>query len=163
MVRTDNALLKRARFTLDAMANGWNQWVLGYTPERQREIFQRLGMPRASWQNLAAALAAATGGIVLALMLLTLRRLRAAAPDAVTRAWNALSSRLAPLGLARRPDEGPIDHGERVAAALPQSAREVRAIAALVAQLRYGRVAAPGALEELRRRVRAFRPAERRG
>jgi transglutaminase-like putative cysteine protease len=163
MVRTDNALLKRARFTLDAMANGWNQWVLGYTPERQREIFQRLGMPRATWQNLAAALAAATGAVVLALTLITLHRLRAAAPDAVMRAWNALSSRLAPLGLARRPHEGPIDHGERVAAALPESAREVHAIAALVAQLRYGRVAAPGALDELRRRVRAFRPAPRRG
>ncbi|MFN8753059.1 MAG: DUF3488 and DUF4129 domain-containing transglutaminase family protein [Betaproteobacteria bacterium] len=160
-VRTDNALLKRARFTLDAIANGWNQWVLGYTPERQRELFQRLGMPKASWQGLAAALAMATGGVVLVLVLITLRRLRIAAPDPVTRAWNTLSAKLAPLGLARRPQEGPMDHGERVANALPAHAADVRRMAHLVVQLRYGREAAPEALEELRHRVRAFRPAPR--
>lgn len=160
-VRTDNALLKRARFTLDAIANGWNQWVLGYTPERQRQLFQRLGMPKASWQGLAAALAMATGGVVLVLALMTLRRLRAAAPDPVTRAWNTLSARLAPLGLARRPQEGPVDHGERVATALPAHAAEVRRMVQLVTQLRYGGEPTPDALEELRRRVRAFRPAPR--
>ena len=161
MVRTDNALLKRARFTLDAMANGWNQWVLGYTPERQREVFERLGMTKVSWRGLTTMLAGVTAAVVLVLVLLTLRRLRGTVPDAVLRAWNALSARLAPLGLARRPEEGPIDHAERVAAVLPRQAAEVRAIARLVAELRYGREAPPGAVQELRQRVRAFRPAAR--
>lgn len=160
-VRTDNTLLKRARFTLDAIANGWNQWVLGYTPERQRQLFQRLGMPAASWKGLAAALAITTGVVVMILALLTLRRLRIAAPDPVTQAWKTLSARLTPLGLERRPHEGPVEHGERVARALPMRAAEVRRIVQLVAQLRYGREAGPDALQELRRRVKAFRPAPR--
>lgn len=159
--RTDNALLKRARFTLDAIANGWNQWVLGYTPERQRQLLERLGVPAVSWRGLAAALAITAGAMVLLLTLITVRRLQVAAPDPVTRAWNTLSTRLAPLGLARRPQEGPLDHGERVANALPTQAAEVRRIVQLLVQLRYGGNSEPDALGELKRRVRAFRPVSR--
>lgn len=158
MRRTDSALLRNVRFALDAAANGWNQWVLGYSAQRQREVFERLGMSRATWQRLAAVLAGGTGLAVIALLLITLRRLRGDAPDSVMRAWAAFSARLAPLGLGRRPGEGPLDHGERVAAALPAEAGKARAIAALVAELRYGAQPAPDALARLKRQVRSFRP-----
>ena len=45
-VRGNWQLLNRIRFTWDAMANSWNQWVLGYTPERQTKLLHRCGIPR---------------------------------------------------------------------------------------------------------------------
>ena len=35
--RTTLAWLRALRYNWDALANKWNQWVLGYNPERQRE------------------------------------------------------------------------------------------------------------------------------
>ena len=37
------------------MNNRWNQWVLGYNPERQREILTRLGFGDIDWRGMTAA------------------------------------------------------------------------------------------------------------
>ena len=44
-------------FRWEAVNNAWNQYVLGYNPQRQRELLSRLGLPDADWRKLAAALA----------------------------------------------------------------------------------------------------------
>ncbi len=38
------SLLRALRYNWEALENGWNQWVLSYTPERQRDLLQRLGL-----------------------------------------------------------------------------------------------------------------------
>ncbi len=48
-VRGDFAALRQLRLTWDLMANTWNQWVLGYTPERQRLLLSRVGIDDATW------------------------------------------------------------------------------------------------------------------
>ena len=46
LMRADLAWLRDLRYRWDAVTNAWNQWVLGYNPERQRELLRRLGMRR---------------------------------------------------------------------------------------------------------------------
>ena len=159
MVRTDSALLRQLRFGLDAAANGWNQWVLGYTPERQLRIFERAGFGKANWQNLALALSAATALVLAVLSLLLLRKLRRPLRDPVQVLWDEFSRKLSRRGLPRRPGEGPVDYVRRVTAGQPMLAGDIAQIGALYTRLRYG--ASTGnarELAELRRRVRAFRP-----
>ena len=55
-VRGDFAALRQLRLTWDLMANTWNQWVLGYTPERQRLLLSRVGIDDATWHTLAVVL-----------------------------------------------------------------------------------------------------------
>ena len=158
LMRADFSWLRDLRFRWDAVTNTWNQWVLGYNPDRQRELLQRLGMPSPDWRAMTAMLAALSGIALLALTAWTLRQQRRV--DPLTRQWQRLSRRLSRRGLGRRPDEGPLDYAERVAAALPAVAGEMRDMAALYATLRY---AAPAAnrrdtLDQLRRRVASFRP-----
>ena len=43
LARSDLVWLRELRYRLDAVTNGWNQWVLGYNPQRQREALSRLG------------------------------------------------------------------------------------------------------------------------
>jgi hypothetical protein len=38
LVRTDLSWLRELRHRLDAVTNGWNQWVLGYNPQKQRDF-----------------------------------------------------------------------------------------------------------------------------
>lgn len=147
--------LREARFRWWAVSNGWNQWVLGYNPERQRDFLRKLGMSAPDWRSMTATLAVLCGLMLLALagwMLYRLPRL-----DPAQRQWRKLSRRLARHGLARHAWEGPQDYARRVAVALPDTAADVQAIAALYATLRYD-VPSPPTLNELRRRVAAFKP-----
>jgi hypothetical protein len=158
LIRADLAWLRDLRFRLDAVTNAWNQWVLGYNPERQRQFLQRLGMPQPDWRRMTAALAILGGIALLALVAWTLRRRQARDPVLVV--WDSLSRRLSRRGLARRASEGPIDYAERVAAALPAAAGEIRAIATEFAALRYADDTADrrNSFDRLRRRVASFHP-----
>jgi hypothetical protein len=77
-VRSDFRFLKQLRFTLDTITNSWNQWVLGYTPDRQLHLMARLGLGKPTWQALVVLLMSIAGGIVMVLALMLLRRLRRA-------------------------------------------------------------------------------------
>jgi transglutaminase-like putative cysteine protease len=155
LVRIDAVWLQDLRFRWDAVTNAWNQWVLGYTPRRQRELLTRLGMSRPDWQSMTAALAILSGTVLLGLAAWTLRRRQRQDPAAAL--WARLSRRLARRGLARQPWEGPSDYAERVAAALPERAAQMRAITRLYTGLRYGQ-APPRQIDELRRLVASFKP-----
>ncbi len=155
MMRVDLAWLRDIRFRWDAVANAWNQWVLGYNPDRQRDLLRRLGMPQPDWQRMTAALAVLCGLALLALTAWTLRQRQRRDPALAL--WQKLSRRLGRRGLARRPAEGPLAYAQRVAAALPQAATDMHAIATLYARLRYG-AGAPALLHELRHRMASFHP-----
>ncbi|MCX7892328.1 MAG: DUF3488 and DUF4129 domain-containing transglutaminase family protein [Burkholderiales bacterium] len=156
LVRVDVPWLRELRFGWEALANRWNQWVLGYNPERQREFLTRLGMPSADWHELATTLFWAVGGLVLLIALFVLRR--RLARDPVQRVWLAFCAKLARAGTERRPSEGPAAFAERAAREHPEQAGTVAAIARLYADLRYGPSPAPEGVGELARRVREFRP-----
>lgn len=147
--------LRDLRFRWWAINNAWNQWVLGYDPQRQRDLLQRLGMKQPDWQTMTATLAVLCGAVLLALTGWMLWR--RPHPDRVQRLWLRLSRRLARRGFPRHPWEGPQDYAARIARAQPAKAAEIHRIAALYAGLRYGRLGASD-FDELRRRVAAFQP-----
>jgi len=56
--------LRTLRHRWEAVNNAWNQQILGYDPQRQRELLSRLGLPDADWQSMATTL-----GIICSLLL----------------------------------------------------------------------------------------------
>jgi transglutaminase-like putative cysteine protease len=155
-VRSDFQLLKQLRFTLDAVANSWNQWVLGYTPDRQIKFLSRVGMSTPTWQNLASMLMIASGIVVLLLTAFILRRLRSNALDPIQRGYRTFCRKLERAGLARDAAEGPHDFSMRIAQTRPTLADSVEAITHLYIALRYGG-AAPERARAFRTMVRTFR------
>lgn len=107
-----DSLMGRLRHALGAVNNGWNQWVLNYTPERQRGLLQSVGDSLAGWR--VAALTMAAAGMLLLARILYLRR----EIDPVEAVYSSLCKRLAHLhpGLARAADEGPSAYAARIAA-----------------------------------------------
>jgi len=156
LVRVDASWLRQVRFSWEALANRWNQWVLGYNPERQREFLHRLGMPSPDWQKMATTLFWAVGGIVTLIALFVLRR--RLSKDPVQRTWLAFCAKLARAGTQRHPSEGPAAFAERAGRAHPARAGVVEAIAKLYADLRYGPQRDPEGVARLARMVREFRP-----
>jgi transglutaminase-like putative cysteine protease len=155
MARTSLTWLRGLRYNWDALANKWNQLVLGYNPERQREFLSRLGMSEPSWQNMALTLFWGVGGLLALLTAWLLRRLRSA--DRVQRLWLRFCARLERNGCARAAHEGPADFIERTAARYPAEAGRIRAIGERYIALRYGEHADARMLAELRLLVREFR------
>jgi transglutaminase-like putative cysteine protease len=149
--------LRDARFRWWAISDAWNQWVLGYNPERQRDFLKKLGMRSPDWRSMGVTLAVLCGLLLLVLAgwMLYHRPQR----DPVERQWHKLSRQLAhhEKGLARHSWEGPHDYVGRVATAMPARATELAAIANLYATLRYSKASLVN-LKELRRRVAAFTP-----
>jgi len=116
----EDSLLGRLRNAMGAVNNGWNQWVLNYTPERQRGVLQNLQSSLADWR--------VVGPLSLLLLLLLVARFfhRRRAIDPVEAVYSELCKRLAQLGLARAADEGPTAYAARIAATqgLAPTARE---------------------------------------
>ncbi|MDZ4251289.1 MAG: DUF3488 and DUF4129 domain-containing transglutaminase family protein [Sulfuritalea sp.] len=148
--------LKDLRHRLDAVTNGWNQWVLGYNPQRQRDLLASLGMSAPDWRSMTAVLSVLCGAVMLGLTAWILRnRLRV---DPALAAWRRFTRRLAKRGIAWQSWEGPLAFAERAAALAPHHAAGIREIAALYVRLRYGPAPQGSDLERLKRHIAGFRP-----
>jgi hypothetical protein len=161
LMRTDLEWLRGLRYRWEAATYKWNVWVLGYNPDRQRDLMSFVGLPDADWRALTATLFTILGLMTALLLAWSLRRL--ARPDPVQAAWRAFCRKLAKRGLERAPHEGPRDYSLRVARAVPSSRGAILRIAALYIGLRYGvesaRRAPSERVRELRRRVRELQLA----
>ena len=155
LMRTEIDWLRALRNNWEALANQWNQWVLGYNPDRQRDMLSWLGVQQPSWQTMAMLLFWSVAGVLLAIALWLLRTIRR--DDPVQRLWLRFCGKLARAGLVRALAEGPLDYASRAAARLPQREAAVRAVTSLYVELRYGPRRDPGALARLRELVREFR------
>jgi transglutaminase-like putative cysteine protease len=154
MMRPQLEWLRGIRDRWEAVAHKWNVWVLGYNPERQRDLMASFGMRDADWRALTATLFTFLGAMTLVLLAWSLKRL--ARPDPVQRAWRAFCRKLARRGVERAPSEGPRDYAARAARALPAARRSILRIGALYIALRYGSHATPPAVTRLRKLVREF-------
>jgi hypothetical protein len=155
LVRPELSWLRALRFNWEALANYWNQWVVGYNLERQRELLSRLGMPSPSWEKMAMALFWLVGLLVAILSLWMLRRSHD--EDPVAKAWRKFCTKLARRGTERRASEGPRVFAARAAVEQPHVARRVGEISDLYVNLRYGPAPDPALVATLQQRVREFR------
>jgi protein-glutamine gamma-glutamyltransferase len=152
MARTTLYWLRGLRYNWDALANKWNQLVLGYNPDRQREFLSRIGMNEPSWENMVLTLFWAVGGLLALLTAWLLRRMRTS--DPVQRLWLRFCNKLRRKGSPRSQHEGPADFVARAAGRYPGEAERIHAIGARYIALRYGERADPRMLAELRALVR---------
>ena len=105
-----DSLPGRLRYLFGAVNNGWNQWVLNYTPQRQQRFVDRLREGLSHWQSLALI-------TMLCLLLFLARKFsQRQKVDPVDALYSALCQRLGQLGLPRAPDEGPTAYARRIEA-----------------------------------------------
>jgi transglutaminase-like putative cysteine protease len=123
------------RFNLAALGNAWNQWVLDYTPQRQKALIERLGLSSQGAIGLLAILAALAAALTLLPLLADRRR-----GDPLDRVYAAFCETMRRRGFPRAAHEGPRAYCARLLAAeaAPQPASAVDAFLTLYARLKYG-------------------------
>lgn len=143
------SVLKRWRDNWSAVNNSWNQWVLDYSPKRQRDLLQGLGF-KPDWGMLAMT-SVGLGMLVMALMMLPLwwQRQKLDPYDAL---YLRLCQMLAKRGWPRLPHEGPHGYATRLAGVLDNSAQTdaVLRLLAVYSAARYGPAAARPPLATLK-------------
>ena len=138
MARNPPQWLRDLRLNFDAIANQWNQWVLGYDNERQFAFLTRLGMESVTWQKMAINMAFGMGLLIALFSLFMLRHLYTRRPDKVQAAWLRLCRKFAKAGLPRASHEGALDYATRIAIARPELAETISDLATRYSTLRYG-------------------------
>jgi transglutaminase-like putative cysteine protease len=121
----------------EALNNAWNEWVLGYGPERQRRLLSRLGIDGTDFARLAVWLIFCVLALLAGTALLLAQRPRTR--DPAVRSYRKFQKKLARAGLERGRGEGPLDFAGRVAGARPDLAAQVSRITHLYVSIRYAR------------------------
>lgn len=104
--------LRKIRFSWDAVNNGWNQWVLNYTPDRQKSLLQSLGFGNIDWRTMTA-LMFAIGGVLTLLIAFPLLANRKKI-DPLDAAYAKLSKQMEQHGYPRQAHEGPRSYSIRL-------------------------------------------------
>ena len=124
------------RQRVDAVNNGWNQWVLGYGSQRQERLLDRLGLDAGNYFAISLVLSLSIGLILFAVFWWMARR--KGKRDQVVEAYRRFCAELARRGIERRADEGPMDYADRVIRAHPEWQREVLEVTQLYVEVRFG-------------------------
>lgn len=152
-------LIASMRYAWHAANSQWEEWVVGYNFDRQREFFSNLGYPKVDWRTLGFWLMAAIIAVGIAVTIGLLLHERPPRREASLLAWNRFCAKLASAGLTRAPHEGPLDYLARVSAAHPALASTAGEITRRYIDARYGPGASREDLRRLARLVREFRVA----
>jgi transglutaminase-like putative cysteine protease len=134
--------LSKLRWNWDAATNAWNQWILNYTPERQRQLLKALGFAKPDWRTMVLLMVGLatllTAGIAYWLVMQRPKK------DPVSAIYETFCNAMARQGIARAIYEGPHTYGIRLTAATsPLSSAKKMAVSRflqLYESLQYGRV-----------------------
>ena len=129
--------LRTLRYRWEAVNNAWNQHILGYDPQRQRELLSRLGLPETDWRSLATVLGIACSLLVAAMTAWTLYQRPAI--DPARRLWLTALSQLARRQVDCAPWETPMTVAQRVREQRPELAETFQNVVDAYLQARYGK------------------------
>ncbi|MDH3646186.1 MAG: DUF3488 and transglutaminase-like domain-containing protein [Gammaproteobacteria bacterium] len=131
------AWMRQLQFGLDAVNNGWNQWVLGFDGQKQNTVLKALGMKSPSLRKMLFTMIGLMILVLAGVAAHLLWQYRPVRPDPSSRTYRRFCKKLAGIADARRDSEGPLDYARRIADVRPALAGPVNAITRLYLNLRY--------------------------
>jgi hypothetical protein len=146
----------------DFLRRQWNQLVLEFNAERQKNLLGPLGIKDAdAWQLVAAFGIGSALALMLTLWFLLHEHRDRNHP--LVAAWRAFTLRLRRAGIEKRPEEPPLSFGRRAASLLPEQSPELILVSSRYANWRYAGVALTDEEQRgLARDLRRFRVQTRR-
>ncbi len=145
--------LHQVQLSWDAMNAQWNDWVLGYGPEKQNDLMGLLGMDDPSWRKMMLTLITLVVGLILLVSGILALRYR---PPPLDRATILYRRFVAKTGHQLNVGESPAAFAIRAGTESLLSADTILDITKLYQEARYGGVDAH-ALQQLETQVAAIR------
>jgi hypothetical protein len=136
------------------MNNGWNQWILGYGPERQQQLLNMLGFGSVHWKQMVIILVASVATILLIIALWMFFSPKHKYDE--VQKWYLKFCRkvTARYGVKRLPYEGAQDFAKRIGHIELKNLKKIEKITCLYLEIRYN--AQPSQLIQFKKAVRQF-------
>lgn len=136
MIQLHGEFLRSLRYRWEAINNAWNQQIIGYDLQRQRELLSRLGFPDSDWRSLGKTLGVA---ICLLLAIITAWALyQRPHRDPATRLWHKALRHLRRQQVNFAPWETPLAIAGQVRKQRPALAKSFDSVVEAYLQARYG-------------------------
>ena len=145
-------LLHQLQLSWDAMNAKWNDWVLGYGPDKQNDFMRMLGMDDPSWRKMLLTLVTVVIALILLISGILALRYR---PPPRDRAVILYQRFVAKTGHELGVGESPFAFALRVSVESKLSADTIRDITSSYQEARYGNLD-PSALQRLETQVAAI-------
>lgn len=127
-------IIERMQLAWDLVNARWNEWVLGYGPETQRELMERLGIGDVDWRDLTIMLAAFMVGIMASVTTYLWIIHQPPRPDKHLRMLRRAQAR---VGVPARVGETPTQWANRVTSTYPAVGLSVKRFTHAFLQARY--------------------------
>jgi transglutaminase-like putative cysteine protease len=139
----------------------WDFQVMGYSSDEQQGLLSRIGFDAGTLTTPVAMglITCVFGGLLLAAVGWRRKTRGKSGRDAVQVRYAVFCSRLADIGLERRPSQGPVDYAHAVAASRQDLKQSVEAVTDLYVRLRYGGDPALETRRAFFEQVRRFKPS----
>ncbi|MDX1517249.1 MAG: DUF4129 domain-containing protein, partial [Woeseiaceae bacterium] len=144
--------MHRLQLTWDALNANWNDWVLGFGPEKQRDFMEAIGIDDPSWRKMLLWLVTLVVALTLLISLLLSLRNR---PPPRDRAAILYDRFVRKTGVAVETGETPIAFAERARRVSTLDADRIDAVTDSYLDARYG-AGGENALKRLERSVAAI-------
>lgn len=150
-------IVKQFSLAYDMANTSWNQWILGYSNDRQNRMMDLLGLEFLKGRYLGI-------GMIIGVMMISIiityavwygSRQRV---DKVQKYYLKFCAKLAKKGVNRHSYEGPNDFSHRVVNTHPEWEKQVTNIIHSYISLRYQERFEDGELQKFATQIRAFRP-----
>ncbi len=148
---------QQLNLNLDAINNRWNQLVLGYGPNQQREFLQNLGLDITNWRKLAWVFLLLVGGLFLIISAFVLIP-RHKQIDPVVKYYRRFCRKLAKRGLPKAENETAHAFAQRVKTSRPDLSDKIDRITQLYNHLRYASSGNQKQLLYFRKQITEFKP-----
>jgi len=145
--------LRQLGFLWDAANNRWNQWVIGFNDEKQRDLLAWLGMKNSDGYSQVVLLAVSVV-VILVIAALFLLRSQRIKQSRVQRIYERFCLSMAKRGVIRRANEGALDFSARIVQKYPHLKDTVSEITQDYYQIRYAGASAAKKIPRMKRNLR---------
>lgn len=144
------------RHRWDVVNNRWNQWIINYGTNKQKEFLAKLGLVDIHWGSMIFLAMAFTTIIIICLVFVLLKMIPLKR-DPVKQLYDQFCKKLSHTGIHRSIYEGPVDFAKRAALKRRDLAQQIHAITKIYISVRYH--SNKDAVPALQTQVQAFKPA----
>ncbi len=149
--------LYELEMTWDALNAEWNEWILGYGPEKQERFVEWLGLADPDWRKMMLTMMTCIALILSVISLVLLRRYRAPKPDAAAQLFQRFTRK---VGVSPEVGETPQTYARRITDMGRAQPRESNRVVRAYLAARYGKPSAQSVVA-LKSAVMSFNPPVR--
>lgn len=149
--------LKHFDFLIDNINHSWNDWIVGYSPKKQRSLFDSFGLKNIS-ANKVVVLLFGLLTVFIVIIAIHLSRHTIRKPSPAQLMFKKFCRKLAKKGFKYSPAETARSFADRVVKNRADLKQQVIEITDLYNQLRYTQAPAESSLRMLEQRVNQFKP-----